>query len=216
MFLVLDTHSTYKFALIHPCVHVSHFGAREHLHRLSSFRLPLPCGHTTCTVTSWCILEADSHLSCALWPEVLQERKRADFDKFLLNSHHGQSRTGPFSWKAQIKTQEESLKHWHAPPPAKMYFRVMQGHRLFEFCCRNTGEAVSRFDSTHIPVSDEVTYQVLKLRTQGGDWSTNHSSGRECSAFIPGMSWQQVVTPSWQSVPPEALLLRLLNYPIIK
>lgn len=90
-------------------------------------------------------------------------KEGADFHHFLLDSHHGQSGTDRFSWKAQIKTQEEPLKHCQAPAHAKMYFRVMQGHGLPEFCSRNIREAVSRFDScfTHIPVSDDVTYQVL-------------------------------------------------------
>lgn len=88
-------------------------------------------------------------------------KEGADFHQFILDSHNGQSGTDHFSWKAQIKTQEEPLKHCHAP--VKMYLRVMQGHGLPEFCSRNTREAVSRFDScfTHIPVSDGVTYQVL-------------------------------------------------------
>ncbi|XP_041276341.1 uncharacterized protein LOC121344448 [Onychostruthus taczanowskii] len=47
-----------------------------------------------------------------------------------------------------------------------MYFGVMQGHGLPEFCCRNTGEAASRFDSTHIPVRDDVTSQVLRHKSQ--------------------------------------------------
>lgn len=91
-------------------------------------------------------------------------KKRTDVN--LLDLHHGQSRTGHFAWKAQIKPQEEPLKHWRAPPPTKTHLRVKQGHGLPEFCCRNTGEAMSRLDSgfAHIPVSDDVTYQIHKLR----------------------------------------------------